>query len=240
MVCCERFHYTASVSKTLSRFRQTLTLCYNEQTPNPCRWVWLTVVLANVKNKSSWIDLYIWVWDSRKKIRDHFSASLGYHFSSSEPTPKVEQQRQYFCRAEQSKTPLGRCRRPFVKISSHENMGSSQKVAKTRFFAWFSRLCQKSYLRYSREVKLRKQGRAKQQTGHKTTYGSSDESPITYSSVAYVSNHTDCLRKSFFDFLAKNTFLADFFSHSRTSQWGDRTLIMIQHNDTLPQLLFRF
>ncbi len=127
--------YTASVSKTLSRFRQTLTLCYNEQTPNPCRWIWLTVVLANVKNKSSWIDLYIWVWDSRKKIRDHFSASLGYHFSSSEPTPKVEQQRQYFCRAEQSKTPLGRCRRPFVKISSHENMGSSQKVAKTRFFA---------------------------------------------------------------------------------------------------------
>ena len=91
----------------------------------------MTFVLANVKNKSSWIDLYIWVWGSRKKFRDHFSDVLRYHFSSSEPTPKEEQQRQYFCCAEQSKTPLGRYRRPFVKISSHENMGSGQKVVKS-------------------------------------------------------------------------------------------------------------
>ncbi len=45
--------YTGGVSIAISRFRQALTLCYNEQTPNPYRWVWLTVVLANVKNKSS-------------------------------------------------------------------------------------------------------------------------------------------------------------------------------------------
>ena len=51
----EKVHerYTGGVSIAISRFRQALTLCYNEQTPNPYRWVWLTVVLANVKNKSS-------------------------------------------------------------------------------------------------------------------------------------------------------------------------------------------
>ena len=122
--------YTESVSKMTPKMSIALTLCYNEQTPNPFRWVWLALVLANVKIKSSWLALYIWVWGSQKKIGGHFSASLGYHFSSSEPTAKEEQQRQYFCCAEQSKTPLGRCRRPFVKISSHENMGSGQKVVK--------------------------------------------------------------------------------------------------------------
>ena len=125
------FRYTGSVSKTLPRFRQTLTLCNNEQTSNPCMWVCVTVVLANVKNKSSWLALYVWVCGSRKKIGDHFSDVLRYHFSSSEPTLKEEQQRQYVCCAEQSKTPLGRYQRPFVKISSHENMGSGQKVEKT-------------------------------------------------------------------------------------------------------------
>ena len=61
------------------------TLCYNDQMPNPCRWVWLTVVLANMKNKSSWLALYIWVWGSRKNI--------GYHFQTcSDITFRVRNQ----------------------------------------------------------------------------------------------------------------------------------------------------
>ncbi len=59
--------YTESVSKMTPKMSIALTLCYNEQTPNPFRWVWLALVLANVKIKSSWLALYIWVWGSQKK-----------------------------------------------------------------------------------------------------------------------------------------------------------------------------
>ncbi len=184
----------------VSKLVAALTLCYNEQTPNPFRWVWLALVLANMKIKSSWLAPYTCVWGSRKKFGDHFSESLGYHFSSSEPTPKDEQQRQYFCRAEQSKTPLGRYRRPFVKISSHENMGSGQKVEKTRFFPCFSRFCQNASKKKSSKVKLLKQVRTKHYTGYKTGDGSSEELLISNIRDANVSALIEHIIQSFSTF----------------------------------------
>ncbi len=110
--------------------------------------------------------------------------------------PKEEQQRQYFCGAEQSKTPLRRCRRPFVKISSHKNMRSCQKVEKTWFFELFSQFYQNLPKKSSSKVKLLNQAREKQQGNLKTTHGSSVESPITYISVGDVSKHTELFRRN--------------------------------------------
>jgi len=88
-------------------------------------------VPASVRNKSSWLTLYTMVWGSRNFLVEPFRGSPRGPCSWVEKEPKKEPIG-YFCKYFLK---IGTClvdeRKPFGKISSHDFVGSGQKVVKS-------------------------------------------------------------------------------------------------------------
>ncbi len=97
--------------------------------PGYCRQE--TLVPASVKNKSSWLALYIMVWGSRNIFVEPFRGSPRGPCSWVEKEPKKEPIGNFCKYFLEIGTWLVDERKPFGKILSHDFVGSGQKVVKS-------------------------------------------------------------------------------------------------------------